>query len=170
MPRSELSTGGKGIFQRPSHPFRASDGADLKQKPTATHSQGLTQRFFCRVAKMTRHAIGALLVSVAAAENSVFQISIPASLRKPGGYSHAASLFGRPSYASTTQRLYYAGDGGGDGTLCTFDTTKTYPTPFILMVDRGDCTFVTKARNAQQMGATALVLSLIHISEPTRPY
>ena len=99
---------------------------------------------------MTRHAIGALLVSLAAAENSVFQISIPASLRKPGGYSHAASLFGRPSYASTTQRLYYAGavgqcsndetksceansDCGGsatcvhDGTLCTFDTTKTYP-------------------------------------------
>ena len=131
---------------------------------------------------MTRHAIGALLVSLAAAENSVFQISIPASLRKPGGYSHAASLFGRPSYASTTQRLYYAGavgqcsndetksceansdcDGGGtcvhDGTLCTFDTTKTYPTPFILMVDRGDCTFVTKARNAQQMGATALVVA-----------
>ena len=108
---------------------------------------------------MGRLTVGALLVSLAAAENSVFQISIPASLRKPGGYSHAASLFGRPSSASTTQRLYYAGDGGGDGTLCTFDTTKTYPTPFILMVDRGDCTFVTKARNAQQMGATALVVA-----------
>ena len=27
------------------------------------------------------------------------------------------------------------------------------------MVDRGDCTFVTKARNAQQMGATALVVA-----------
>ena len=109
---------------------------------------------------MGRLTVGAaLLVSLAATENSVFQINVPASLRKPGGYSHKASLFGRPSYASTTQRLYYAGDGGHDGTLCTFDTTKTYPTPFILMVDRGDCTFVTKARNAQQMGATALVVA-----------
>lgn len=131
---------------------------------------------------MGRLTVGALLVGLAATENSVFQINVPASLRKPGGYSHKASLFGRPSYASTTQRIYYAGasgqcsndetkscasdsdcSGGGtcvhDGTLCTFDTTKTYPTPFILMVDRGDCTFVTKARNAQQMGATALVVA-----------
>mmetsp|Transcript_4710 Transcript_4710/g.11755 ORF Transcript_4710/g.11755 Transcript_4710/m.11755 type:complete len:531 (-) Transcript_4710:44-1636(-) len=108
---------------------------------------------------MSRLTVGALLVGLAATENSVFQINVPASLRKPGGYSHKASLFGRPSYASTTQRLYYAGDGGGHGTLCAFDTTKTYPTPFILMVDRGDCTFVTKARNAQQMGATALVVA-----------
>ena len=108
MPRSEQIARGDAIFQRLSHPFRASDGADLKQKPTATHSQGLTQRFFCRATSMmTRHAIGALLVSLAATENSVFQINVPASLRKPGGYSHKASLFGRPSYASTTQRLYY---------------------------------------------------------------
>ena len=59
---------------------------------------------------MTRLTVGALLVGLAATENSVFQINVPASLRKPGGYSHKASLFGRPSYASTTQRLYYAGD------------------------------------------------------------
>ena len=64
---------------------------------------------------MGRLTVGALLVGLAATENSVFQINVPASLRKPGGYSHKASLFGRPSYASTTQRLYYAGASGHAG-------------------------------------------------------
>lgn len=113
---------------------------------------------------MTRGALLLALAAAVAGENSLFQITIPASLRKPGGYQHVSSLFGRPSYASTAQRLYYAGTATTRSTLCTIDketstSSHDYPTPFILMVDRGDCTFVTKARNAQQMGATALVVA-----------
>jgi hypothetical protein len=36
---------------------------------------------------------------------------------------------------------------------------KPWPSPFILMVDRGDCTFVTKVRNAQRAGAAAVIIA-----------
>ena len=37
--------------------------------------------------------------------------------------------------------------------------SSSYDSPYILMADRGDCTFVQKARNAQQLGATGLVVA-----------
>lgn len=54
--------------------------------------------------------------------------------------------------------------------MCSSDVDKTkgYPerenkeewkSPFILMVDRGSCTFVTKVRNAQAAGAAAVVIA-----------
>lgn len=36
---------------------------------------------------------------------------------------------------------------------------KPWKSPFILMIDRGDCTFVKKARNAQRSGATAVIIA-----------
>ena len=36
---------------------------------------------------------------------------------------------------------------------------KPWTQPFILMVDRGGCTFVKKVRNAQQAGATAVIIA-----------
>ena len=36
---------------------------------------------------------------------------------------------------------------------------KPWKAPFILMVDRGDCTFVKKVRNAQRSGAAAVVIA-----------
>ena len=64
--------------------------------------------------------------------------------------------------------MYYA-----DDSLCTTaDPHKGYPereskngqmmpwpSPFVLMVDRGDCTFVSKVRNAQRAGATAVLIA-----------
>ena len=55
----------------------------------------------------------------------------------------------------------------------TFDNTKGYPerdkdengkqqpwkAPFILLIDRGGCTYVTKVRNAQRAGAAAVVIA-----------
>jgi cytochrome c oxidase subunit IV len=81
---------------------------------------------------------------------------IPHSLFKESGYDHREALFGMPPYGgSIAQNVYYA-----DDTLCEdVDATKGYPardvdpktnkmkaweSPFILMVDRGSCTFVKK--------------------------
>ena len=127
---------------------------------------------------MTRHAIGALLVSLAAAENSVFQISIPASLRKPGGYSHAR----RPQ---TILRLDDAApptparsvnvpmtrrkscEATSIATVAAATTARSArlrhdeDLPHAVHFDgrSGRLHLVTKARNAQQMGATALVVA-----------
>ena len=91
---------------------------------------------------------------------------IPKSLTKADGYDHREALFGNPPYGATIQQqVYYAAS-----TLCesTVDTTGGYPqrsdnspwkAPFILMVDRGDCTFVKKVRNAQRAGAAAVLIA-----------
>ena len=80
---------------------------------------------------------------------------IPQSLHTENGYDHREALFGIPPYGgSIAQNVYYA-----DSTLCdqNVDTTKGWPKrdknepwkpPYILMVDRGDCTFVQKVSEA----------------------
>jgi hypothetical protein len=80
---------------------------------------------------------------------------IPHSLFKEDGYDHREALFGVPPYGgSIAQNVYYA-----DSDLCepNVDTTIGYParekkggkmlpwpSPYILMLDRGGCTFVKK--------------------------
>lgn len=74
-----------------------------------------------------------------------------------------------PYGGSIAQTVYYA-----DSDLCsdTVDTSKGYPkrdmengkmkpweSPFILMVDRGGCTFVKKVRNAQRAGAAGVIIA-----------
>ena len=80
-------------------------------------------------------------------------LQIPHSLFKEEGYEHREALFGTPPYGgSIAQTVYYA-----DSDLCdqNVDPTKgwpqrdnnePWPSPFILMVDRGSCTFVKKVR------------------------
>jgi len=89
-------------------------------------------------------------------------------LSKSGtGYDHRGALFGTPPYGGTIQQqVYYAAS-----TLCdlnTIDPKSGYPkrddmstwkSPFILMVDRGECSFVQKVRNAQRSGATAVLIA-----------
>ena len=36
---------------------------------------------------------------------------------------------------------------------------EPWPSPYILMVDRGGCTFVTKVRNAQRSGAAGVIVA-----------
>ncbi|KAL7548034.1 LOW QUALITY PROTEIN: hypothetical protein ACHAWF_011320 [Thalassiosira exigua] len=111
-------------------------------------------------------------VNYEARHSSKLQVQIPASLYQPGGYEHREALFGIPPYGgSIAANMYYAAD-----TLCDFnsiDTTSGYPirakdsdgnmlpwqSPYILMVDRGDCTFVKKVRNAQMVGAAAVIIA-----------
>jgi hypothetical protein len=78
-------------------------------------------------------------------------------LFQDGGYDHRDALFGRPAYGgSIAQNVYYA-----QSTLCdqNVDTStgvpareidpktnkmQPWPSPYILMVDRGECSFVQK--------------------------
>jgi len=93
-----------------------------------------------------------LALTPAGGTQTLFNIDIPSTLHRSGGYPHSASLFGSPLYgASVTQRMYYA-----NSTLCE-DTKASFQSPYVLLVDRGGCSFVSKARRAQSMGATALV-------------
>jgi len=103
--------------------------------------------------------------------SSRLEIHIPHSLFKEEGYAHREALFGIPPYGgSIYQPVYYA-----DSDLCdpNVDTRKGYPirptgsdgkmgpwpSPYILMVDRGSCTFVQKVRNAQRSGAAAVIIA-----------
>lgn len=104
--------------------------------------------------------------------SSKLNIHVPKSLNKAGGYEHREALFGIPPYGgSIAQNMYYAED-----TLCDFQTIDTrsgYPIrakdeegkmlpwqpPYILMVDRGGCTFVQKVRNAQRVGAAGVIIA-----------
>jgi len=99
-------------------------------------------------------------------------MKVPKTLTKPGGYEHREALFGIPPYGgSIAQNMYYAAD-----TVCDFNSINTragYPirskdddgnmipwqSPFILMVDRGGCTFVQKVRNAQRVGAAGVIIA-----------
>jgi len=103
--------------------------------------------------------------------SSRLSIHIPHSLYKEDGYDHREALFGIPPYGgSIAENMYYS-----DSNLCepNVDTRKGYParekdengkmlpwpSPYILMVDRGGCTFVQKVRNAQRSGAAGVVIA-----------
>lgn len=87
---------------------------------------------------------------------------------KEEGYDHKDALFGVPPYGSSIQQqvLYVEGtDFCGAGNQ--LETGNVYPsrpdpqdtTPFILLLDRGGCTFVQKVRNAQHAGAVAVLIA-----------
>ena len=124
------------------HPFFASNEACLTFKTESSAS------LFCAT-------LNSFLIS-----HCSFFFQIPHSLFKEEGYDHREALFGMPPYGgSIAQNVYYA-----DADLCdpNVDTSRGYPTrdtengkmkpwpaPYILMVDRGGCTFVKKVRNKQ---------------------
>lgn len=93
-------------------------------------------------------------------------------MRKADGYDHREALFGLPPYGgSIAQTVYYADSNlcdsnedysrGGYPTRPTDSTGSMAPwkAPFILMVDRGECTFVIKVRNAQKAGAAGVLIA-----------
>jgi len=115
--------------------------------------------------------IGSVISDTPDHVTSNFQIQIPASLNKPGGYEHREALFGTPPYGkSLNQPLYYADDDLCDPTVNkrkgypvrpNDETGKMapWPIPFILMMDRGGCSFVQKVRNAQHAGAAGVIIA-----------
>jgi len=105
-------------------------------------------------------------------DSSRLQIQVPSHLFKPGGYEHRGAMFGNPPYGATImQPMYYV-----DSDLCdaaTIDKRSGYPTrpkddsgkmepwqpPYILMINRGGCSFVEKVRNAQHAGAAGAIIA-----------
>mmetsp|Transcript_4315 Transcript_4315/g.7460 ORF Transcript_4315/g.7460 Transcript_4315/m.7460 type:complete len:573 (-) Transcript_4315:1-1719(-) len=95
---------------------------------------------------------------------SKLMIHIPQSLSREGGYDHREALFGFPRYGgSIAQNVVFV-----DSNLCSTDirSSQIYPMadnalipPYIMMVNRGECTFVTKVRNAQKSGAAAVLIA-----------
>lgn len=79
---------------------------------------------------------------------------------RESGYDHREALFGLPPYGgSIKEYVYYADDqlcgdnndadassGGYPERDIVNGTMKPWEPPFILMVDRGGCTFVRKVR------------------------
>ena len=103
----------------------------------------------------------------AASVTTKFNVLIPQELSIAGGYEHREALFGVDPYGgSIQQQVYYAGT-----TFCTSDDINpkggfpkrkdhsAWKSPFILMIDRGDCSFVQKVRNAQRVGASAVLIA-----------
>jgi PA domain len=103
------------------------------------------------------------------------QKQIPSSLTvaTSGGYEHRAALFGTfPFGGKIQQKVYYANTTLCDADEVAFGRLNSYPKsgatespestwdpPFILMVDRGSCTFVHKVRNGQKAGAAAVLIA-----------
>jgi len=102
------------------------------------------------------------------------QIVAPPSFRKESGYNHTQAHFGWfPSNSFLEHTVYYVDDFMCDSYVSDqhiqdhawpkyFDSVaEEYSppkAPFILMIDRGNCNFVQKVRNAQHAGATAVLI------------
>ncbi|CAM9354352.1 unnamed protein product, partial [Discosporangium mesarthrocarpum] len=105
------------------------------------------------------------------ATGSRLQIQIPSDLFRPEGYEHQEALFGIPKYGGAiAERLLHGGivemGRRTTWTLCDdTDADKFKPpvdymkNPFIVMVDRGNCTFATKVRKAQHLGASGVLIA-----------
>ncbi|CAN0156978.1 unnamed protein product, partial [Hapterophycus canaliculatus] len=100
---------------------------------------------------------------------SRLQITIPNDLYREDGFPHEEALFGIPKYGGTiAERLVHGGvslDESKTWTLCSNEDEEAIPpmvpdgTPFILMVDRGECTFAHKVRKAQHLGAIGVIIA-----------
>lgn len=102
-------------------------------------------------------AFGLISASVNAGKvSSSVKVHLPKELTRTSGYDHREALFGIPPYGgSIQQNVIYAGSND----MCNPTTNSDWKSPFILMVDRGSCSFVQKVRNAQHAGAAAVIIA-----------
>lgn len=142
--------------------------------------RNLANRFVI-ILMISTYSIKSIVVSGAATSRLEVQIPSDLNSRTKQGYDHRDALFGIPPYgASIHEHVYYTTDllcgssaaapgssipkwkqKKGDNVPQSYPDTKgkPWPHPFILMVDRGDCTFVQKVRNAQHGGAAAVLIA-----------
>ena len=109
-----------------------------------------------------------ILLAASASGDGSLRFNVPSYLNKAysgsTGMAHQAALFGSPAYGgSIRERLFYA-TPGKDETGCTTyprhsDWSKNNTRQFVLLVDRGDCTFVQKVRYAESIGASAVIIA-----------
>jgi len=109
-------------------------------------------------------AIAASLPSVIESRrvSSNLQVLLPKALaNENGNYDHREALFGVPPYGKSIQANVLMDKFNTDLCLGPINpaTIAGAQPPYILMVDRGSCTFVQKVRNAQHSGATAVLIA-----------
>jgi hypothetical protein len=112
---------------------------------------------FLNAAVLAVASFASLLPSLEAKKvASSVKVHLPSSLQRPNGYDHREALFGIPPYGgSILQNVLYTEED-----LCSdFKVPSHWKSPFILMVNRGGCTFVQKVRNGQHAGAVAVVIA-----------
>ena len=82
-----------------------------------------------------------------------------------GYLRHREALFGIPSYGEDiTAPIFYATPGAEDNGCDPFAESKVTQWQadggdFLLLIDRGDCNFVKKVRNAEEAGAVGVIIS-----------
>jgi len=89
-------------------------------------------------------------------DHSVLQVVVPFKLQKQGGYAHRDALFGYPNYSkgSLVTPLINGNSTGCNNTL-DFNSIQS---PYAVLLNRGECHFVQKVRNAQHAGASAVII------------
>lgn len=116
---------------------------------------------------MTRLALVLLAMLLATTVHAVDDIEVvePASLRKKwkgGRITDRPAMFGNPSYGSKiVGPVVYATKAATDDgcqPITIPQSMRATGASIIVMVDRGDCDFVAKARNAESAGAAALIV------------
>mmetsp|Transcript_10681 Transcript_10681/g.15587 ORF Transcript_10681/g.15587 Transcript_10681/m.15587 type:complete len:501 (+) Transcript_10681:109-1611(+) len=99
---------------------------------------------------------GLLSLASAGKVSSSVKVHLPKDLSRASGYDHREALFGIPPYGGSIQQNVIYDQSLN---LCSPVEHRGWKAPFILMVDRGDCTFVQKVRNAQHAGAAAVIIA-----------
>lgn len=111
-------------------------------------------------------------------ERSSLRINQPQTLAKefPNGVTETPAMFGIPSYShgsSITGILVYPQPQDLEGCYAIDKSHSRTPWPtegiVIVIVDRGNCTFVTKIRHCEQVGANAAII-IDNIDEDRIPY
>ncbi|CAM9763490.1 unnamed protein product [Ectocarpus sp. 4 AP-2014] len=103
---------------------------------------------------------------------SRLQFPLPAVMYRDFGYEHEEALFGprHPFGGIIAERVIHGGVQPGIAvrtwTLCSSEDVELVlsvlppnSSPFILMVDRGECTFANKVRTAQKLGAVGVIFA-----------
>lgn len=97
---------------------------------------------------------------------TAFRVTAPASIA--GDYEYGTASFGPPPSASNLRgNVVVANDGVGsasDG--CEPLTNFAAVAGNIAIIDRGTCTFVVKAKNAQNAGATGVIIANNAVTNP----
>lgn len=115
-------------------------------------------RSFLRAYGCALAAVLCLATAAAFRDASTVHVSLPQELA--GNYEHSEALFGIPSYGGQLTGIVVWATRGENVTGChPITPDPSWPDDPILMLDRGDCYFVDKVRNAELAGAQAVIIA-----------
>jgi uncharacterized repeat protein (TIGR01451 family) len=132
---------GKGGTANDAVQAQAQDGGGLNNANFASPPDGSTPRMQMYLWE--------------SASNSAMILNSPAGVA--GAYTIGLASFG-PQEANVTADLVPVNEGATDPTLACTALTANSLTGKIAVIDRGNCTFIEKVRNAQNAGAIAVII------------